>query len=61
MSIAKNPVFTGFLAIQIKVIRWVATNVEGRLERILIKAGAKVSQGDLLLELSNQWFSSGGC
>ncbi|MFT6991525.1 MAG: multidrug resistance efflux pump [Paraglaciecola sp.] len=36
-----------------KDIRWVATNVEGRVERILIKAGAKVSQGDLLLELSN--------
>jgi len=36
-----------------KDIRWVATNVEGRVERILIKAGAKVKKGDLLLELSN--------
>jgi len=36
-----------------KDIRWVATNVEGRVERILIKAGAKVEKGDLLLELSN--------
>lgn len=36
-----------------KDIRWVATNVEGRVERILIKAGAKVKQGDLLMELSN--------
>ncbi|PKG81499.1 RND transporter [Colwellia sp. 75C3] len=36
-----------------KDVRWVATNVEGRVERILIKAGAKVTKGDLLLELSN--------
>lgn len=36
-----------------KDIRWVATNVAGRVERILIKAGAKVKKGDLLLELSN--------
>ena len=36
-----------------KDIRWVATNVEGRVERILIKAGAQVSEGDLLMELSN--------
>jgi multidrug resistance efflux pump len=36
-----------------KDVRWVATNVEGRVERILIKAGAKVKKGDLLLELSN--------
>ncbi len=36
-----------------KDIRWVATNVDGRVERILIKAGAKVKKGDLLLELSN--------
>lgn len=34
-------------------IRWVATNVEGRVERILIKAGARVKAGDLLMELSN--------
>ncbi|GAC19741.1 efflux RND transporter periplasmic adaptor subunit [Paraglaciecola arctica] len=36
-----------------KDIRWVATNVEGRVERILIKAGALVKEGDLLMELSN--------
>jgi multidrug resistance efflux pump len=36
-----------------KDIRWVATNVEGRVERILIKAGAHVKAGDLLMELSN--------
>jgi multidrug resistance efflux pump len=36
-----------------KDIRWVATNVEGRVERILIKAGAQVKAGDLLMELSN--------
>jgi len=36
-----------------KDIRWVATNVEGRVERILIKAGALVKTGDLLMELSN--------
>lgn len=34
-------------------IRWIATNVEGRVERILIKAGAQVKRDDLLLELSN--------
>ncbi|NQZ79705.1 MAG: efflux RND transporter periplasmic adaptor subunit [Colwellia sp.] len=34
-------------------IRWVATNVEGRVERILTKAGAQVKKGDLLMELSN--------
>jgi len=36
-----------------KDIRWVATNVQGRVERILIKAGAEVKAGDLLMELSN--------
>ncbi|MFT6331438.1 MAG: multidrug resistance efflux pump [Bermanella sp.] len=36
-----------------KDIRWVATNVEGRVERILIKAGAQVKEGDLLMELRN--------
>ncbi|MBL4630992.1 MAG: HlyD family efflux transporter periplasmic adaptor subunit [Paraglaciecola sp.] len=36
-----------------KDIRWVATNVEGRVERILIKAGAHVKAGDLLMELRN--------
>lgn len=36
-----------------KDIRWVATNVEGRVERILTKAGAQVKKGDLLMELSN--------
>jgi multidrug resistance efflux pump len=36
-----------------KDIRWVATNVEGRVDRILIKAGAQVKTGDLLMVLSN--------
>ncbi|MFT5758465.1 MAG: HlyD family secretion protein [Alteromonadaceae bacterium] len=36
-----------------KDIRWVATNVDGRVERILAKAGAQVKKGDLLMELSN--------
>jgi len=36
-----------------KDIRWIATNVSGRVERILIKAGAQVKTGDLLLVLSN--------
>lgn len=36
-----------------KDIRWIATNVPGRVERVLKKAGAKVKKGDLLLELSN--------
>ncbi|MCJ8318808.1 MAG: HlyD family efflux transporter periplasmic adaptor subunit [Colwellia sp.] len=36
-----------------KDIRWIATNVSGRVERILIKAGAQVKIGDLLLVLSN--------
>lgn len=34
-------------------IRWIATNVSGRVEQVLKKAGAKVKKGDLLLELSN--------
>ncbi len=36
-----------------KDIRWVSTAVSGRVERILIKAGAQVKADDLLLELSN--------
>jgi len=36
-----------------KDIRWIATNVPGRVERVLKKAGAIVKKGDLLLELSN--------
>ena len=36
-----------------KDIRWIATNVPGRVERVLRKAGAIVKKGDLLLELSN--------
>jgi multidrug resistance efflux pump len=42
---------TGVLAP--KDIRWIATNVAGRVERVLKKAGAIVKKGDLLLELSN--------
>ena len=34
-------------------IRWIATNVPGRIERVLRKAGAIVKKGDLLLALSN--------
>ncbi|WP_462153172.1 efflux RND transporter periplasmic adaptor subunit [Pseudoalteromonas xiamenensis] len=34
-------------------IRWVASNVEGKVERILKKPGAVVSQGDLIVELTN--------
>lgn len=36
-----------------KDIRWLATNIDGKVERILVKAGAQVKQGDLILELSN--------
>ena len=36
-----------------KDIRWIATEVQGRVERILIKPGAMVKAGDLLLELNN--------
>lgn len=36
-----------------KDIRWIATEVQGRVEQILIKPGAQVKAGDLLLELSN--------
>jgi multidrug efflux pump subunit AcrA (membrane-fusion protein) len=36
-----------------KDIRWIATEVQGRVERILIKPGAQVKAGDLLLELRN--------
>ncbi|MFT4927272.1 MAG: HlyD family secretion protein [Phenylobacterium sp.] len=34
-------------------IRWIAANVEGRVERVLVKPGAVVAKGDLLMELSN--------
>lgn len=36
-----------------KDVRWLATRVDGKVERIHAKAGALVSQGDLILELSN--------
>ncbi len=36
-----------------KDIRWIATDIEGRVEKILTKAGAKVKAGDLLIVLSN--------
>jgi len=42
---------TGVLAS--KDIRWLATDVAGRVERIVTKAGAMVKKGDLILELSN--------
>ncbi len=34
-------------------VRWVASNVEGKVERILLKAGAQVREGDLIAELTN--------
>lgn len=34
-------------------VRWIAANVDGRVERVLVKPGAVIKQGDLLLELSN--------
>jgi multidrug efflux pump subunit AcrA (membrane-fusion protein) len=34
-------------------IRWISNPVEGKVERILVKAGAAVKQGDLLMELAN--------
>ena len=36
-----------------KDIRWIASDVEGRVERVLVKPGAVVSIGDLLVELTN--------
>ena len=36
-----------------KDIRWIAANVEGRIDRVLVKAGAVVRRGDLLVEMSN--------
>lgn len=36
-----------------KEIRWVATNVPGRVNRIFVKAGAQVEQGQALIELDN--------
>lgn len=34
-------------------IRWVSSQVAGRVEQVLVKAGAKVQQGDVLMQLSN--------
>jgi multidrug resistance efflux pump len=34
-------------------IRWIASSVEGRVERVLVKPGAEVDAGQLLVELSN--------
>lgn len=36
-----------------KEVRWVASSVEGRANRILVKPGSPVASGDLLLELEN--------
>ncbi len=36
-----------------KDIRWIASDVAGRAERILVKPGAVVKAGDLLFELTN--------
>lgn len=34
-------------------IRWVSSQVAGRVEQVFVKAGAKVNAGDLLVQLSN--------
>jgi multidrug resistance efflux pump len=34
-------------------IRWVSAQVAGRIEQVFVKAGAKVVQGDVLVQLSN--------
>ncbi|MFT4941126.1 MAG: HlyD family secretion protein [Paraglaciecola sp.] len=34
-------------------IRWVSAQVSGRIEQVFVKAGAKVQQGDVLVQLSN--------
>lgn len=36
-----------------KDVRWLATNVAGKVDRILVKPGALVKQGDVIMELSN--------
>jgi multidrug resistance efflux pump len=36
-----------------KDVRWLATNVNGKVERIIAKAGALVQKGDLIMQLSN--------
>ena len=36
-----------------KDIRWIASDVAGRAERVLVKPGANVKAGDLLVELTN--------
>jgi HlyD family secretion protein len=41
----------GFLVPQ--EIRWIGSAVEGRVERVLVKPGAEVDAGELLVELSN--------
>lgn len=36
-----------------KDVRWLATHVNGRVDRIYVKAGAIVKQNDLIMQLSN--------
>jgi multidrug efflux pump subunit AcrA (membrane-fusion protein) len=36
-----------------KDVRWLTTNVEGKVERLYAKAGAIVQQGDVIMQLSN--------
>ena len=36
-----------------KDVRWLSTNVYGKVERIFAKAGALVQQGDMIMQLSN--------
>lgn len=65
-SINKNTILTatvkqGEFAIKVAApgvlvpqdIRWVASNVDGKVERILKKPGAMVEAGDLIVELAN--------
>ncbi|MEW6999178.1 efflux RND transporter periplasmic adaptor subunit [Colwelliaceae bacterium BS250] len=34
-------------------IRWISSQVSGRVEQVFVKAGAKVNEGDVLVQLSN--------
>ncbi|MGX9522714.1 efflux RND transporter periplasmic adaptor subunit [Vibrio mediterranei] len=36
-----------------KYIRWIASNVDGRVERVLVKPGAVVKKGDVIVEMVN--------
>ncbi|HDY7972657.1 efflux RND transporter periplasmic adaptor subunit [Vibrio vulnificus] len=36
-----------------KYIRWISSNVDGRVERVLVKPGAVVKEGDVIAEMVN--------